>query len=278
MKKNIGFIFAFLLKQLFRIKYLQKFYFGIYKKIIVQFNLFQNVQFNNYKFNNFYLNIHLQDWIQQQIFLLNGYEKSEMNYLSKNGLSINTFLDIGANIGLYSLHLASINKNCKIYSFEPLSLNYNQLVSNVNLNNFANINIYKYAIGDQNISTLINYSLKNNNLGEASINDIEGEFNEIVQMVTLDSFFEKEKIKIDFIKLDIEGNELNALLGMDKILKKCKPTILIEMNVEIDLKKCKEVDFYLKNLGYIANIILSNGDLLKNVIDYKKNNNYIYTN
>jgi FkbM family methyltransferase len=278
MKKKVGLLFALFLKQVFKIKYLQKHYFGIYKRIIVPLNLFENIQFQKYKLNHFYLTIHLQDWIQQQIFLLNGYEKNEINYLIKNAASINTFIDIGSNIGLYSLQLASINKKAIIYAFEPLSINYNQLVQNIKLNNFNNIYAKKLAIGHENTTIAISYSLKDNNLGEASISNKDGNEKELVSVITLDGFFEAEKVKIDLIKLDIEGNELNALNGMINILKNHKPNILIELNVENDKKHCIEIDVFLSNLGYQSHAILENGELQKNPISFYKNNNYIYTN
>lgn len=277
MKKKVGLFFALFLKQVFKINYLQKYYFGIYKRIISRYNLFENIVLQKYRFNDFYLNIHLQEWIQQQIFLLNGYEKNEIAYLNKNAHFINTFIDIGSNIGFYSLQLASRNKKVIIYAFEPLELNYNQLVKNINLNSFDNIITNRLAIGQKNTIAEITYNLKNNNLGEASIANNNGDQKEIVSVITLDSFFVKEKVKIDLIKIDIEGYELSALNGMENILKNYKPDILIELNVEQDKKQCAEIDLLLSNLGYHSNIISESGELQKCLINLNRNGNYFYT-
>ena len=48
-----------------------------------------------------------------------------------------------------------------------------------------------------------------------------------IEVVSLDDFFQNENKKISFIKMDIEGNEMNALLGMDKLIEKNKVDIII---------------------------------------------------
>ena len=69
-----------------------------------------------------------------------------------------SFLDIGANQGIYSL-VASKNKNIKkIYSFEPVPYNFKSLKNNIKLNNSKKINVIKAAISSRNKNKYISFN------------------------------------------------------------------------------------------------------------------------
>ena len=127
-------------------------------------------------------------------------------------------LDLGANIGYLSLIMAGIvGEKGKVYAIEPDKNNYNILSRNINLNKYEDI-ISKYHLGCSNkIGTMIFYRSKTSNLGgmtKTKHANIPVE----VPVTTMDEFF-KDKEYPNFIKMDIEGHEVEALQGMYKTFK-----------------------------------------------------------
>jgi FkbM family methyltransferase len=143
-----------------------------------------------------------------------------------------TVLDLGANIGFYTLYAAKLvgNKG-KVYAFEPEPKNYQLLLRNIQINNFKNIIPIQKAVSNSNGKTqlyldktnLCKHSFSENNISEKS-GSIE------VETTTLDTFF-KDKLefdRIDFIKIDVEGAEGLAIKGAQKILQNKNLQILLE--------------------------------------------------
>lgn len=130
-------------------------------------------------------------------------------------------LDIGANIGWYSILLNNLMpKSGKIYSFEPDPLNFDLLSENIKLNSAKNIVAVNNALSHKNeIMKLYQYS--NRNLGRHSLLDINKSDYVKVRAIVLDQFLQDENIdfsKVKFAKIDIEGYEYFALSGATKVL------------------------------------------------------------
>lgn len=132
--------------------------------------------------------------------------------------------DVGANVGNYSVLLYEIfNDKSKIFSFEPSKFTYKLLTQNTQ--QFENVKSYNFGFGDKNASFTL-YSNKKGS-GIASIYkrrldhfDINMDVKEEIEIKTIDSFCNEIKIaEINFLKLDIEGNELNALNGAKTMLQ-----------------------------------------------------------
>jgi hypothetical protein len=102
---------------------------------------------------------------------------------------------------------------------------------------------------------------------------------EKIKAVSLDSYFNnKFPKKIDFIKIDIEGGEYSALLGMKKILTTFYPKLLIEiLENETSTQSNNEhkIVTYLKSIGYEKYFIDDNGTL-SSVEKYKERMNFAF--
>jgi FkbM family methyltransferase len=182
--------------------------------------------------------------------------------------------DIGGNYGWYSIHIAKKFPNNKIYTFEPLPNTFSTLINNINLNDTQNINPINIGLSkekgeftfycDPNLT--VNASLTN--VGENS-NAIEVK----CKVDVLDSFVMENSIKkLDFIKCDIEGAELFALLGAKKSILEFKPKIFIEMLRKWSAKfgyHPNDIISYLKDLGYSCYII--NGHTLLKIFEVTEN-------
>jgi len=203
------------------------------KPIIVQFP-------DKYKF---YLN-HILDYSHASLH----YEPKTFNFFKEQIKNAKVFVDVGANIGGYSIRAA---KYCKVYSIEPLPRNYKILKINEKLNN-VKINSFNIAAGNKNGKVKIYYEL--GAWGLPSLKRIQNEFVE-VEMKPLDEIINEESI--DLIKIDVEGAEDLVLEGARNCLKRTK-MVIIEYNDESFLKAyriLKEEDFKLRKFfGYYYKI------------------------
>jgi len=133
--------------------------------------------------------------------------------------------DIGANRGDTAIKYSNIFPTAKIYAFEPFEETFNKLKDNVK--DYPNINIYNFAIADT-IGETVFYSNKNEDtnsilssskIGLSSDEQVKTIGQTIINTDTIDTFCLSHKIhKIDILKMDIQGAELMALKGANKIL------------------------------------------------------------
>ncbi len=132
-----------------------------------------------------------------------------------------TFLDIGANIGNHSLMLNRLRPNVTIHSFEPILKNY--ILLNENTKNKPNIKTYHIGLGSTN-EVVPTYQPNYNNSGGITI-DKENGVGENIIIIPGDAM----KIRdVSFIKMDVEGYELNVLQGLNATITKYHPNIWIE--------------------------------------------------
>jgi FkbM family methyltransferase len=152
----------------------------------------------------------------------------------RRGVSLNpgdVVLDVGANLGFFSFYAAKkIGEKGKVYAFEPIPDVLQVLQNSIPYNGSAKTSIVPcpYAIGEKNAEVMFNFSPTN--FGGASVYAKAGSSSRdiAVQQVTIDSFANERNLqKVDFIKMDIEGMERNALRGATEILKKYKPRLAI---------------------------------------------------
>jgi FkbM family methyltransferase len=195
----------------------------------------------------------------------NFYEIELLNRWIENSDHINVIYDIGANIGNHTLYFAS-NTNARIYAFEPMQMNFHLLNKNIHDNEMENrITAYNVALGDQEGMAQMGLVQENNN-GTAAIFTSENSEGEPVKVIVLDNM----DIPLpDFIKIDVEGFELNVLKGMKNILSLTKAPLWIE----VDEKNAKSVYEFLVEIGYfVSDFVLASSN---NILFTKKEENKI---
>lgn len=176
--------------------------------------------------------LHRQDtYICDSVTFLGDYEPEEKKVFSVLVKKGNTVLDIGANVGLHSLYFSElVGREGRVFSFEPVQQNYDQIVRNMKLNGITNIIPIHKGLSD--VSTKINIAApsNSNNPGAFNLFDTK-EPTETVEVITGDFFIESENIKqVDFIKMDIEGYEYFAIKGLAKTLATFKSTVVFEFD------------------------------------------------
>ena len=165
-----------------------------------------------------------------------GYSEPEIfsfiNYYLKEGMF---FFDIGANIGLHSLFASKrVGIEGKVFAFEPCKSIYKRIIENIGNNNINNIYSYNLALGDVDseaeIIKITNDTSRTHIQLEVGINRDKNI--EKVRMTTLDNYVDINNIyRIDYLKIDVEGYELNVLKGSVRTFSVIKPSII---QVEFD--------------------------------------------
>ena len=162
------------------------------------------------------------------------------------------FLDVGANVGKYSVIIGNqLRENGKVFAFEPEPSNLKALKRNLELNRLTNVNIIPLACSDK--KDRLKLYLNEKNSGGHSLIEKQTSFIE-VDVDTLDNRIEKQKIKkVDMIKIDVEGAEADVLKGAKKILKRYHPRVIFEAWDEEHLNRIEKVlipfKYQIKKIG-----------------------------
>ena len=142
----------------------------------------------------------------------------ELNLLKKfSSLNPSVIFDVGANVGEYAMLASSHCAEATIYSFEPVSKTYTMLQANIKDHAREKIIPVNKGFYSENKKQLINIYPGHEH---ASLHDIKGlsysiQAQEEIELITGDSFIhDKELNKIDLIKMDVEGAEMDALIGL----------------------------------------------------------------
>ncbi len=203
------------------------------------------------------------------------YEENVISVLGQHLQPDTHFLDIGANIGYYSLFVARHAPQGRVLCFEPDLQNFRRLQASIAYNGFSDrVQAHNLAVSDE-ASTLVVSDLGNAaNSGarftgksqaqlQAHIHGANPYFRE-VQAVRLDDFLADQRI--DLIKIDIEGHEPYAFRGMEQILQRQRPTILAEF-APSNLRSLGNADPQrflqeILDLGYAVSAITLQGNCL----------------
>ena len=138
--------------------------------------------------------------------------------------------DIGANIGLTAILFSSLAR--KVFAFEPSPSTYRILTNNLDLAAARNVEPINIGLGDKAESLTITFANNNRSGGYVSqkIRPDTGHVTEKIQVDTLDNLFASGGFSPNFLKIDVEGFELNVIKGGGRILRENKPTVVMEMN------------------------------------------------
>jgi len=182
-------------------------------------------------------------------------DQSELQLINLISKKRKIFLiDCGCNYGFYSFYTASLSKQNFVIAVEASITTAKDFEKNLKMNKFNNIILKKLAIS--NIDNMIVPFNESENDWESSLTHNEFDKKKIIKIKTqkIDTILKNKKIDdyFLFIKLDIEGNELQAIEGAKNTIKKFNPIIIIELSSYI-LKKNKNFDylkFFLKEFDY----------------------------
>ena len=180
-----------------------------------------------------------------------------------------TVLDLGAHHGLYTI-LASkrVAPSGKVFAFEPSPRERRALRLHVMLNLCSNVSILRLALGNENTEANL-FVVEGAQTGCNSLRppDVTDRTSPVrVRVTRLDDWLDSQKIdRVDFMKIDVEGAELDALKGAERLLnRRPRPVILAEVQ---DVRtqpwgyQAKEILTRLLDAGYTWFRLLPDGSL-----------------
>lgn len=170
-------------------------------------------------------------------FFPGNYEKDNFKFLFDSCKKGDTILDFGAHIGLFAaIASEAVGSNGKIYAFEPSPSTNQLLQKTVKINNASGIiKTFQQAVGGSvgkttffvsegqadNANSLVNYK------EDRPFHGIE------IDVTTIDTFVKEQQLtKVDFIKIDVEGAEYDAMKGAVETFKKFRPKAILAIHPE----------------------------------------------
>lgn len=175
-------------------------------------------------------------------YWLGSYELEGQKILFENLKKGDIFFDIGANVGFYSLLAAElVDKNGRVFSFEPFEENFYYLKKHIKINNYKNIFSFKMAVADKNNIAFFKKE-KSSAMGHLGDGDIK------VEVISLDEQLKNKELPIpNFLKIDVEGAEFLVLKGAQNLLKANHPIIFLSIHSDLLREECFNL---LLSLGY----------------------------
>jgi len=174
-----------------------------------------------------------------------------LNYFgNKENSHCRILVDVGANIGIYTLYWCSLNKNLLAISIEPFDENYKLLVRNTEMNDFTDqVKFFKQPLSSQKKYGI--YDVPDKRPGSSSFKFNSGDIQDLsksklVESLTLDSVLNKV-VGQKIVKIDVDGNDFDILKGAEESLtNKDIVSILIE-SPEIQQH---EISNFLERFGF----------------------------
>ncbi len=180
----------------------------------------------------------------------NKYFLSEKNKIQDFVKKGDVVVDVGANIGLFSLILSDlVDDSGKVYSFEPIPLLYKKLINNINLNDIKNITTIETGVGETESETEIFLNPAQSGLSSAVAKPSGNFVSQKIKLTTLDKYFMSKNEKVAFIKIDTEGYEPKVLRGAIELINRDKPVVYIELGGDHQQTSIEALKI-LKELSY----------------------------
>lgn len=186
---------------------------------------------------------HPEDGIQKTIIHRGTYEDDVLLEIEKFVKPNWHYIDVGAHVGTHTLFFSKALSADTVYVIEPFAEIAKTLVINTAINYCRNVNYeyIQYALHHKECKAEVTHMFENNlgatRFGESSTG--------MIQMVPGDKFFADKRI--DFIKIDVETNEVNVLNGLQKTIDINRPLIC----VEIDASNTNKIEDWLKTNNYM---------------------------
>lgn len=167
-----------------------------------------------------------------------------------NDYNCKVLVDVGANVGIYTLYWCSLDSSLSAISVEPSQNNLNLLTENIFLNEFTKrVRIINTPLASQNFSGF--YEESDHRPGSSSFKfypdaDLNPERGSAIRSLTLDSLF-NESLGSKILKIDVDGNDFDILKGAEKSLIAGD---ILSVLIESSIEQQNEIKKYLEKFGY----------------------------
>lgn len=204
------------------------------------------------------MHLYFDSRLSQEIYC-NDFEWKERQFLNTYLREGDIFVDIGANIGLFTI-IASyrVGESGQVYSFEPCSKTYQRLVKNVELNHINNVQCCQCALSNHTGRIEMNVSLDGYDAWNSIAQPIAGSFFaiETVREVKWDDFARDHNLmgRVKLMKIDVEGWESHVLSGgFESFIRQDAPVLQVEFTDQASQSastSCQSLYRQLEEIGY----------------------------
>lgn len=203
-----------------------------------------------------------------EILNFNAYEPEISAIIRSLAPFIHTMLDIGASIGYYSLMVSKINASAIVNAFEPIPETFQRLVENIAINEAANVYCHPYGLSSQ--PGTFPFFFYPEGSGNASLQNLANRGDAQIlkcRLKTLSGAAPDLTLNqsVDFIKCDVEGNELAVVQGGLSVIDEHKPILLLELLRKWSARfgyHPNDVLNLLGNHGYVSYVCTVGGSLV----------------
>ena len=200
------------------------------------------------KINDIFFLLDIRQKQDREFYFKQKYEEDNFNFLDNNAFFNNSFIfvDVGCNIGIYTLIISKKFTNCnKVIAIEPILSTFKRLVSNIKVNKIENLTTaLNIALSNEDGKSKMR-SISKNNQVQLSKFEIDKEGDIEVDTKRFDNLFNFINENI-FIKCDAEGHEYKIIEGMKNTLVKNN----CFLQIEIFEKNYNVMKKLLNDLGY----------------------------
>ena len=178
--------------------------------------------------------MHLNNDLSRQIFIAGCTEPNEFTFVDRFLTPGMTFVDVGANEGVYSIFAARrVGPNGLVWAFEPSERELARLRRNMEYN-ALNLRIFAAGLSDSGRHADLNVAESRyaglNTMGKIPYEGVHIARTETVQLLRLDDVVSNDALsRLDLIKIDIEGGELAMLRGAVETLRRYRPVVIFEL-------------------------------------------------
>ncbi|MDF1809282.1 MAG: FkbM family methyltransferase [Phycisphaerales bacterium] len=225
------------------------------------------------KWHGYEMKLDMTNWSARHTYFLGRYYELHIQLLLNAVLkSGDRMIDIGANVGMITLHAAHlVGPNGRIDSFEPNPTCLAQLEEVISRNHIEHIHVHPIGLSDAQAELELKQNDAHTGIGTfADVNPDDVVSSTIAQVKKGDDVFANDKNAPKIIKIDVEGFEYRALKGMEQTLHSWKSMVVMEMH-EHHLNRAgtstQEVGEFMTGLGYRAFDVNVKRKLLRYSID-----------
>jgi FkbM family methyltransferase len=208
------------------------------------------------------------DWIPNQVFWRGwrGYEPDVSPVFFELARRARVVLDVGANIGFYSLLAGHANPTGHVFGFEPLRGPLEAFERNVAANGLQNVDVVPAAAGAASGYETFYFTRESQVPSSSSLSyefmkSVPALDSHAVRVVRLDDFVSERRLDVDLIKIDTESTESRVLEGLQETLERDRPHIVLEM-LDSPAANPEAIDRLTRPLGYQPRLLSLGGDFV----------------
>lgn len=198
--------------------------------------------------------LHHNHMIENELFWngFDGWEKVSMELWTRLSRNARVIVDIGANTGVYALAASAVQPNALVIAVEPVRRIYEKLAYNASLNQGRIKTVHAAASSRSGVAVLYDLPDREHVLSVS----LDPEWNkenaglvpvEVPAITVADLLAQHGAPQVDLLKIDVETYEAEVLRGFLEILRRDRPSMLIEI---LNDKVAAEVSGMLDGLGY----------------------------